>query len=289
MSFTHGTLRDSSEKPPPPPDVLDYFDYRKFIMDRIDYIVCKNPALSQRGLAIKAGFKSPHLLGMILSGQRRLNEEHLNKLGLALKFSSSEINYLKILIQIESAKTEPQRKQLYQQIQTEFFSGFFREIHSSGSRVIRSWIHLAMRECVTLKDFSPQPNWMAKKLGITTTQAKEILEELVELQFLTLEDGKYKKTDPSIHNFGKLSPSLVASYNSQILHLANRSLSRSKEKKYMETLNIALPTRLIPVLKNHIKKFCREMDVLVESHENREEVWMLAIQLFAVSDVGENS
>ena len=77
------------------PDVLDYHDYRKFLQDKIECVLAHFPKLSQRGIALKAGFKSPHLLGMILNGHRKLSEENLVGLAVPLKLTLRELDYLK--------------------------------------------------------------------------------------------------------------------------------------------------------------------------------------------------
>ena len=115
------------------------------------------------------------------------------------------------------------------------------------------------------------------------------MDELIEIGMLTAENGLLAKADPSIHNFGKMAPALLANYNQQVLEQAARALSRGRDKKYNETLNMAIPSRLVPILKEQIKRFVRELDVLVESHTERDEVWILSVQMFSVTDIGENS
>ena len=268
--------------------VLDYFDYRKYITDKISELTLRNPRLSQRGLAVKAGFQSPHLLGMILNGTRRLSQDKLLALALPLKLTESEVAYLKLLVQIESAKNPAERDRFFEQIKTEFFSGNFTDIGGPGSQILGSWVYLVLRELVTVKGFSSDPKWLGNRLGISDQDAHAAFERLVELGFLREKDGMFEKANPSIHNFGKLPPAMVSQYNHQVLRLSENSLSRPKEKKYMETLNIAIPEKLVGVLKEQVKRFMREMDLLAESHDSRDEVWIVSVQLFAATGVGEN-
>jgi uncharacterized protein (TIGR02147 family) len=69
----------------------------------------------------------------------------------------------------------------------------------------------------------------------------------------------------------------------QMLEKAFRAASVPLDRRYFESLTFAIPVRLLPHLVDSVKRFCREIDTLVESHDQRNEVYQMNIQLFPLT------
>jgi|GEM_PF-6007165 len=261
------------------PCALDYLDYRAFLRDVINTLCQRNARLSQRGLALRAGFKAPHLLGMILAGQRSLAADKLPALARALRLTASDEAYVGILLDLEAARSVESRAAVLRRIQIEFHAGLFSHMGQNGSELLRGWVPLAVRELVLLPDFTADPRWMAARLGVQEKIVRESFEALSRLGFLVKIEERWVKAEPSIHNFGRFAPMVVAQYNLEVLQKACEAVAFPNSERYFESLTMAVPKALVPQLKSMIKRFMREVDVLVESHGVRDEVWLLGTQL----------
>ncbi|MEI8026849.1 MAG: TIGR02147 family protein [Pseudomonadota bacterium] len=270
------------------PDIFDFTDYRAFLRERLVALHSNNPKYSQRWVAKNAGFQSLHLLSMILSGARNLAKDKVEPLSQVLKLDSKESEYFKLIHALAEASNHEEQKSILREIKVAFKNGLFSFFGEEAVKAITTWYLGAIVQLTVLKDFQESPLWIANRLGISESEAVDGLEFLLKHQFLVRENGVLVRSQPSLHNFGKLPPLTVASYHMQIFEKAYQSLVKTKEHKYVETLTIAIAKNELPQFKDAIKKFCREMDLDAESSaQTRSDVWQLAVAFFSLTPVSE--
>lgn len=73
--------------------IFNYSDYRKFLRDFYHYKKQVNPYYSYRLFSMKAGFRAPNLLKLVMDGQRNLTRDSVCKFSQALKLSEQESAY----------------------------------------------------------------------------------------------------------------------------------------------------------------------------------------------------
>ena len=264
------------------PDVFDFLNYREFIIQRMAAMQANNPRLSQNSIARRAGFKSTQLLSMILHGKRGLSKDKILSLAVALKLDDRSPEYFGIIVAIGEAESHSEQVELLSKIRTSFQNGLFGPISDCRSEFLRHWYLPAIRELVSVQNFSENPEWISSMLGISAQEASDSILLLVENNFLKRTESGLERSEPSIHNFGKLSQISVTQYNMQMLEKSFQAVPKSKEERYLESLTFSMPKHLMPQLRESIKRFVREIDELVESHEVRDEVWQMNIQLFTL-------
>lgn len=272
------------------PSVLDYLDYRQFLRDRLTALQAKGARFSQRAIAKQAGFKSPQLLSMIVSGQRSLTAAMVPTLGRAIKLDERECKYFDLIVGLNQAESDEQRADILERIRVSFLNGIFKDIPDEGLEILRYWYLPALREIVAVKK-TAKVEWMADQLSLTREQVKHGLKLLLDKGYLRQDGDVYLRSEPSIHTPDKVYPMMIANYNLQILQQAFKAHGYARDKRYFESLTFAMPKSLMPELVEVIKRFFREVDVLVESHGAREEVCQLNVQLFPLtrwqSEAGE--
>ncbi len=271
-----------SDKDKDLPNVLEYLDYRQFLRDRFQALQSLGARYTQRAIAKQAGFKSPHLLSMIVSGQRNLAVSMVPALSKALKLDDRDGQYFDLIVSLSHAESEEQRTDILERIQVGFHNGIFKEIQDESLEILRYWYLPALREVVTIKP-DAGVEWMSDQLGLTREQVKHGLKILLDKGYLRREGKTYLRAEPSIHTPERIYPLIIANYNLQILQQAFKAHGHAREKRYFESLTFAMPKSLMPDLIEHIKRFFREVDVLVESHSTREEVCQLNLQLFPLT------
>ena len=72
------------------PNIFEYYDYRLFLRDLVEYERKRNPVFSNRYIVRRAGFKSPTALKHVIDGKRNLSLESANKFASALKIEGSK-------------------------------------------------------------------------------------------------------------------------------------------------------------------------------------------------------
>jgi len=271
------------------PDIFDYLDYRAFLRERLVAIHCNNSRHSQRWVAKNAGFQSLHLLSMILSGARHLAKDKLEPLAKVLKLSVRETEYFQLIHELSEATHHAEQQSILRRIQIAFKNGMFSYFGDDAVMALSTWYLGAIAQLTVLPDFQDSPSWVASRLGLSEEEAQDGLHFLKKHNFLSYQDNRLTRSQPSLHNFGKLPPMAVASYHMQIFEKAYHSLSKSRDQKYVESLTLAIPREHLPKLTEKIKGFCREFDLDAESTtDTRTDVWQLAIAFFTLTPNGES-
>jgi uncharacterized protein (TIGR02147 family) len=271
------------------PNIYDFTDYRAFLRERLVALHSNNPKHSQRWVAKNAGFQSLHLLSMILSGARSLAKDKVEPLSKVLKLDSKESEYFRLIHALSEASNHEDQKSILREIKIAFKNGLFSFFGEESVKAITTWYLGAIVQLTVLTEFKESPDWIASRLGISEEEASDGLAFLIKHNFLIRENGRLIRSQPSLHNFGKLPPLTVASYHMQILEKAYQSVAKTKDYKYIETLTIAVAKNEVPQFKEAIKKFCREFDLDGESStQARSDVWQLAVAFFSLTPVANN-
>jgi uncharacterized protein (TIGR02147 family) len=272
------------QHPSDDPELLDYIDYRQYLRDKVKAIHAKNPKHSQRWLAKRAGFQSPHLLSMIISGTRTLTPKNAASLAEALKLPDREKDYFQTIVTLAHADSEEARKEVLRGIDICFKNGLFSDIPVAALDIFLEWYYGALSQIVILKDFKTDPAWSAEKLGISVEQAQEGIEFLLKAGFLEKQDGRLVRATPSAGNKYKTYPIQLTRYNLQMLEHAFRAFSFAREKRYFEGLTFGMSLHLMPELVHKIQRFFKELDMYVESNTDpKDEVFHVSLQLFPLT------
>lgn len=130
---------------------------------------------------------SQSYLSLLLNGKRDLSQERAEQISRRLDLSQTESSRL-----IESAKAhkgsaarkkEPQLPKRKKPL----------AMDASEMRGILRWYTIALLELVTLPDFKSSPQWIAKRLKISESEARQALELLIQAGRLVEKDGKISK------------------------------------------------------------------------------------------------
>ena len=151
-------------------------------------------------------------------------------------------------------------------------------------RVISDWYHYAILELTFVKNFSSDPRWIAKELGISITEAKLAIERLLLLKLLEKgPSGKLKKAHGHLTTAHKdVTNSGLKRHQSQILERAIESLQNDPiESRSMTSMTMAIDPQKLPAAKKMIEGFTQSLCQFLES-DQQEQVFELGICLYPV-------
>jgi uncharacterized protein (TIGR02147 family) len=136
------------------------------------------------------------------------------------------------------------------------------------------------------RNFTSNPNWIAKRLGISVSEVKDALERLTRLGLIHVNDrgdlvrgkAKFRTTDDVVN----LS---LRQAHSDNLELARNSLARdSVDQRDFTAATMAIDPKKLPEAKERIRKFQDDLAELLESG-SQTEVYKICIQLFPLTDL----
>lgn len=269
------------------PDILAYLDYRLFLKDRLEHLQNVNKKFSQRWVALRAGFKAPQLLSMIITGQRNLTKEKALDLAEALKLDASETEYFLLIIELAHTETQAGQQVLLERIKTAFKDGLFSMVPDDGAEIFRDWYYPAIREIVTLAECDGSTAWIAGRLGIPTPDAEEALETLLRIGFLKrLDNGRIARSEPSVGTGRNFYPMFLGAWHMKMLERAFQAITIPREQRHFDGLSFAVARRHVPTLRAAIQRFIRETDAWIEGQgEAREEVFHIHVEMFPLTTV----
>jgi len=159
-------------------------------------------------------------------------------------------------------------------------------------RFIDYLVTTSLRVCspsmkVTTKDFKNSPVWIAKKLGITTDEAREAVDRLLRLGLL-VETGKTLKMADRLSEVApKKSETAVREHHAQMMKRAQEALETHTDEaawmmREISSLSLGCDPSKIPEAKTLIKKFKEDLTQLVTTGEIRS-VYQFNVQLFPIT------
>lgn len=252
--------------------------YRQQLKEELARRCERNSRYSVRAFA-RALDLSPGALSQILAGKRlpsyQLGQRILSHLDFA---PESEESFLRSLAQ---AHREHGLKRLPREFRRERPAGAIRELSVDLFRIIGDWHHYAILELTFVEEFVGEPAWIARQLGISTTEAKLALDRLLELGFLEERDGRLAKSFGTHTTADKhLTTPALRRHQRQVLEKAIHSLENDPiSMRNMSSMTMAVDPERLPEAKRRIEAFTQELCEFLEGGRRRQ-VYELGICLY---------
>jgi len=156
-------------------------------------------------------------------------------------------------------------------------------------KVISDWYYFAILSLAEIDGFLAEPNWVAKRLNISKSQAKVALERLLKLNLLKLKkNGQVVATGNQLKTPTEIVNISLKNHTSQSLDLAKESLFRDPiDLRDFSTITMSIDTDKISEAKKMIKMFRKRLSKKLETNRKKE-VYKLAIQLFPLTRRGND-
>lgn len=245
--------------------VLGSYLHREFEKRR-----SRNSKYSIRAFAKKLGI-SAATLSRLLNGKQHPSEELISKIGKNLGLSAKEVaGFQKLSQQSEQIKSNQPFL-----IDTEVFLK------------VTDLYHFALLNLIKLKRFQYDFGWIAKALGVSQFEAKEMWERLRDVGLIKRDaDGRWVRTYAKTTNIKeeKVAAKGYRDLQVQILTEAIQSLHTEPSIRRDQTaITIAIDSRMLPEAKKKIAQFRKEMMAFMET-DNPDQVYSMSISLFPLTE-----
>lgn len=269
--------------------IFEYNDYRQYLLDYYTHKKSINPSYSHRVFAKQAGLSSPSHLLMIIKGERNLSQKTIPKFVDGLKLSQKEAKFFELMVLF--AQTED----------LEMKSKYFAEIISIKSTLAKvhnlekekfdflaKWYVVAIYVLTDTRNFSPSPNWIAKRLGnrITAAQAAEALQILLRLEMIEAdsERGYKQKMTGALRVQDEARSMAVYEYHQSMNRLASDALRQNPPStREINSATISIPKDKLSEIQEKIRAFRKEINQIASAYSNPDDVYQMNIQLFALT------
>lgn len=156
-----------------------------------------NKAISLRSLAARLDL-SPSYLSKVFRGERRLPLKQVGRLAKLLRLDHHETAELQrcVLGELETVKMGTGIRTQSGALAPEGnVPRKFRSLSEPDYWLLEKWYHVPLLNLATVKDFVPEKNWIAGRLGISPREAESSLDRLLRDGYLLRdEDGTISRS-----------------------------------------------------------------------------------------------
>lgn len=268
--------------------VMNYDDYRVFLRDWYNAKKKSRFGYSYQRFSQKAGFASPNFFKQILDGHRNLSEESLGKFIQVIDFSEGESQFFRTLVLLNQATSNEEQIKYAKQLELLRKTYLPMVMSQKHTKILSLWYSFAIRELIMHPEYDGTHEWICKKMSarVNVEQVEQALNLLEAVGLVSRnEEGRLVQSDPVTFFPGALSPKEVAAYHRQMLSIVNNVLMNDRkpfgqnENIDISSLTLGVSQDKIPIIKNKISQFRKEILSLVAEDTRPDEVILLSLQM----------
>ncbi len=251
--------------------------------DMIQYLKSEKKLFNLQYLSKKSSLSLANI-SMILNKQRPFTEKSFQKMIPHLNLTSEEkkiLNNLRLIDQSEDSETRVQSMNQILRLAYE------NNKESNDLRVfeyLTKWQNVAIYELVNTDDFTPNPEWISKKLIKKTTPSdvEKSIQFLIDHKFIKQEkNGRWIQTTPHLNCQDGVFKLSLGEFHRQIFDLAKMSIEQvSREDRLIMGQTLALSEADFIKIKTIITESIKKMNDSNNSTAPKKNVYHIEIAAF---------
>ena len=233
----------------------------------------RNPQYSLRSFARDLGM-NPGTVSAIVMGRRSVPKKSFSLICDRLALSPRQRAVMRRLWQKEIAHSAPTNIPAEDSV----------EISESHYQILAEWEHFAVLSLMRTKGFSANPNWMAKRLGVSVPRIQAVLTRLESSGFIKWNsDGRLIRTTPPLKTSeGIVSAALRAAHAEEMSLAAQALTSVDVALRDISSMTMAMSPSRLSAARELIKNFRNDLAALCDE-DGASEVYQLCMQLFPLT------
>jgi uncharacterized protein (TIGR02147 family) len=254
--------------------------YRRFLTEEFEIRCKRNSSYSLRAFARDLEL-SHSSLSRVMNSTQGLSATKAKQLTVLLKLNADESAYFVSLVETECARSPAAREVAKQKL---------KEITPVSAlslehfKTISDWHHFAIIELTGVNDFQSNASWIAKRLGIPLKEAKSALDRLFALNMIEIDaDGRYQKVIAFQATPSGIPSRSLKKRHQQILKKAETALfEQSVDEREFASITFSMNSETLGWAKEEMKKFRRSLARRLTEQPNKDRLYELSMQLFAL-------
>lgn len=243
--------------------------FRRLLEEELESRMKRNPAYSLRAFAKQLGVNDSSL-SQIFRGKRKLTETTINQFGSKLGLSEASIQNFISELELDELQLVPLKELSWEQFES-----------------ISHWKHDALLELTELKDFRPEPAWISERLGISEEEAKDAIERLLGMGWLSKDDSLSNNLGSSETVLSsEQTTEALKQYQDSLLELSRKALKNiEKRERVHSSLIIATSDQQIEKIREEIRLFKHRISHIINSvSDEKNQVAVLQIGFFPLTE-----
>lgn len=227
----------------------------------------KNSSFSQRGLAKRLGLSSGALTDL-LKGKRRVSLKLAERILLGLNVNPKEQK--EIIESISTKKPKPIKA--------------FQTINLDQFEIVAEIEHFAILSLMNTSNFNSSPDWIAKRLNISTQKVNQAIDRLERVGLITRKGNELIRNSPATQTPDNIASNAIKHANRQGLHRAEQAIDllTPDDRDITTFITVGSAADLIKV-RAKIREMQNEISHLLDNGD-RTDVYQLSIQFFPLTN-----
>ncbi|MDO5576914.1 MAG: TIGR02147 family protein [Fibrobacter sp.] len=268
------------------PNIFEYYDYRQFLRDLVEYEKTRCSVFSNRYIVQKAGLKSPTALKHVIDGRRNMSLETANRFATAFKIEGKKRHYFLTLVLFNQTSSMAEREkylnELFELKKTDNPSRLNEECYE----VLANWYNLAIKEIVELPDYKNSAKWISRVLTpqVAISEVVAALNLLKRLGLIKSVDGHLSSVDKTLISDERVRSVKAVEFHRQMIQLGSEALTRfeSREREISGT-TIRIASEDVENVKVLLREFRRKILNLAANSAMADQIYQLNFQFFPLA------
>jgi uncharacterized protein (TIGR02147 family) len=273
--------------------LFEYESYRSFLGDWFQDMKEKRRTFSYRGFARKAGFSSCGFCHQVITGERNLTPEAVDKMISGLGIAGKKAQYFQALVHFEQARTPAEKQKAFTEMNLLRKDSAFFRMNRTHLRYFEHWWYPVLRNLVAYAPWGNDFELLANLVEppISAAQARQGLVVLQELDMVEQDRrGHWTLTSTLVSSADV--PALVKSQTRQeVLQLGLEALDRfPSNQRHATYYTLALRASTYPRIVELIEELNAHASALASEDEQVDRIYELAVMLYPLSkQLGTNT
>ena len=267
------------------PNIYNFIDYRKYLLEYIAEKKLSNTKFSCRMLSLQLGVSAATFV-RILNGKRNLSKKMLPKFVEYLKLRDRASEYFYLMVELAHVKGSDKKNAAYQKL-LDFRSERINTIQPFHYSFFEKWYLAALREIIDIRGKIDNAKSLASLLrpAVSTREVAKAVATLRGMEMITQEKNKRYSASEKLLSTGENWQSVaVQHFQIQMARLAERALMHvDKNERDISTLTVGLSSSEFYRVKEIIRRARQEILAVAEDSTDRECVYQINMQLFPIS------
>jgi uncharacterized protein (TIGR02147 family) len=272
------------------PDIFEYLDYRKYLIDTCAAIRAAQPSFSLRAFSRIAGSSSPNFYQLVVGGKIHPRPRHLTAIARSLGLTEAQQTYLMDLVTLSRAKRPSDREKRLKHVLSIGPRAANRVVRRDQYDYYATWYISAVRALIGFRKF-PLVNTDYGDIGrslqppITAAQAQRAVEVLNRLGLIRAgADGCYAQSDAVVSTGDDVKSVQVCAFQRETMKLGIRALEECMpELRDISTLTLNISGNGYQQIRERVRAFRKEIVAIAATDTGDDRVYQLNMQLFPMS------
>ena len=220
---------------------------------------------------------------MVIDGKRNLSRDSALRFSKVLGHNKGEHAFFEDLVFFNQADTTEEKNHYFQRLWKYPKATLVQRMERKQFKIFSQWYVAVISQMVELKDFQPDPTWIASKItpSISREEARKALDLLLETELIVEENGTYRKKEAALFTGKEVRNVHVRTHHQQMIQLGKESIDNlTSEEREISSLTLAATDEQFEWIKEHIVAFRKEIMDHIVGEGQADVVCQVNFQLF---------